>query len=230
MCSPDIGENSNVGAYHGCEVLHLTPSTNPCFDDGKRMLPIHLPERKCNTELRIEALGATDNIPFRREQLKKPIFHDGLAIAPGYRQNWIIKLRPMGRGKTLQSTQGIFYNQEIGIHILIFRGMQHICDDKVSHALGICMCDIIMAIPGPTDCKEKCILDGMQLPAVISKCPNADIRIPDKLSTCTNNSNHFRDGIQFLCLHTECEFQHFLESSRIFEILFGQPTAYEESS
>src|SRR5690606_9644402 len=204
--------------------------TNPCFDDSKRMVPTHLPERKRDTELRIEALGTTDNIPFGRKQLKQPIFHNGLAVTAGNRQDGIIKLRTMVCGKTLQSAQGIFYRQEIGIRILTFRAVHLIGDNKISHALSVCMCDVVMAISCPLNCKEKGIPNGVQLPAVISKRPNAGIHVPDKLLTCTDDFSYFRDGIQFLCLHTEGEFQHFLESSIILEILFKQPTIYEESA
>ena len=160
------------------------------------MLPVQLPDAERNTDLRVKAFRASDNMMFFVQQLIKPLLHNGFTIASCNANNRISEVTTVKRCQLLKCPETILHLDDVAANELPQFYFAR-ADNKIPDSFFIGIADVPVTIIMASLQSEKNRVNGLLQPAaVIYKVRyNAVLRFLQKAPAY--NFTYDGDGIQF---------------------------------
>ena len=112
-----IGEQAVGAVDDGGQMRHFSHRGNAGLEQAEFVFGFHLPKRKRNARLRVEAFGAAHDPVVVLQQLEQPFLDDGLAVAARDPHDRIIEAVPVMARQALQGPQGIVDQQKGSLRI-----------------------------------------------------------------------------------------------------------------
>ena len=153
--------------------------------------------------------------PHTRQQLVKPLFDHGLAIAASDSNDWYVEFIAMTFCQPLQGSQRTDYLQKISLCITFLYMQRNSLDYKIADSTSIQVVDVFMSVvPLGLHGKKQCFFREAQRTAIGEQPSNHRIRIA--IASSANERCNFFYRISHVSFLIWCEITIFSPINKIF--------------